>query len=134
MIARLRDQIGAPDVRGHEKVPVCGQLAWTALGAVTITVWPAAAAWRPSWRPLSLSTRNTVIVTAAFLSWMIIGAQGSTAPVWPSGGLSGPDVLAIHRRARPEARRTRGRRPSTAWQGAHAGHRDKDAARQEEPR
>jgi hypothetical protein len=57
-------------------------LAWTVLGAVTITAWPAVAAWRPPQRPLLLRARTTVIVTVAFtvlLGWLVVETQDGTA-------------------------------------------------------
>ena len=54
-------------------------LAWTALGAITTTVWPAFAAWRPSRRPPILAVGNAVTVTAAFvalLGWLALETQG----------------------------------------------------------
>jgi hypothetical membrane protein len=53
-------------------------LAWTALGAVTIAVWPAFLAGRGP-RPLITSVRATVAVTTVFvalLGWLIIETQG----------------------------------------------------------
>ncbi|HEY2265179.1 MAG TPA: DUF998 domain-containing protein [Streptosporangiaceae bacterium] len=50
-------------------------LAWTVLGAVTITVWPAFATRRTSPRPLILSVCGSAAVTAVFvalLSWLFI--------------------------------------------------------------
>jgi hypothetical protein len=49
-------------------------LAWTVLGAVTITVWPAFAARRASPRPLILSVYGSAAVTAVFvalLGWLL---------------------------------------------------------------
>src|SRR5438445_4930059 len=49
-------------------------LAWTALGAVTITVWPAFAARRAAPRPLILSACGSAAVTAVFvalLGWLL---------------------------------------------------------------
>ena len=49
-------------------------LAWTMLGAVTITVWPAFAARRASPRPLILSACGSAAVTAVFvalLGWLL---------------------------------------------------------------
>jgi hypothetical membrane protein len=50
-------------------------LAWTSLGAVTITVWPAFAVQRTTPRPLILSVRASLTVTATFialLGWVLI--------------------------------------------------------------
>src|SRR5712672_841993 len=49
-------------------------LAWTVLGAVTITVWPAFTARRTSPRPLILSACGSAAVTAVFaalLGWLL---------------------------------------------------------------
>lgn len=59
-------------------------LAWTALGAATIAVWPAVAAGRRSPRPLLMTARGSAVVTAVFLAllgWLIIETQ--------AGGLLG---------------------------------------------
>ncbi|HEY5358585.1 MAG TPA: DUF998 domain-containing protein [Streptosporangiaceae bacterium] len=56
-------------------------LAWTALGAVTIAVWPAFLARRGP-RPLVTSVRATIPVTTVFvalLGWLIIETQGGAA-------------------------------------------------------
>ena len=55
-------------------------LAWTALGAVAIAVWPAFAARRAPPRPLILSY-GCVVVTAVFivlLGWLVIETQGGS--------------------------------------------------------
>ena len=57
-------------------------LAWTALGAVAIAVWPAFAARRAPPRPLILSSYGCAIVTAVFialLGWLVIETQGGSA-------------------------------------------------------
>ena len=56
-------------------------LAWTALGAVAIAVWPAFAARRAPPRPLILSSYGCAIVTAVFialLGWLVIETQGGS--------------------------------------------------------
>src|SRR5580700_2922545 len=56
-------------------------LAWTALGAVAIAVWPAFAARRAPPPPLILSSYGCAIVTAVFialLGWLVIETQGGT--------------------------------------------------------
>jgi hypothetical protein len=73
-------------------------LAWTALGAVAIAVWPAFVARRGSPRPLILSSYGCAVVTAVFLvllGWLVIETQGgadlglaerlsvSTETCWP---------------------------------------------------
>jgi hypothetical membrane protein len=57
-------------------------LAWTALGAVTIAIWPAFTARPGSSRPLILSVRGAAAVTVVFvalLAWLVIETQGGTA-------------------------------------------------------
>ncbi len=56
-------------------------LAWTALGAVAIAVWPAFVARRAPPRPLILSGSGRAVVTAVFmalLGWLVIETQGGT--------------------------------------------------------
>ena len=73
-------------------------LAWTALGATAIAVWPAFVARRAQPRPLILSSYGCAVVTAVFLvllGWLVIETQGgadlglaerlsvSTETCWP---------------------------------------------------
>jgi len=73
-------------------------VAWTALGAVAIAVWPAFVAWRAPPRPYLLGRRGCAVVTAVFLvllGWLVIETQGgadlglaerltvSTETCWP---------------------------------------------------
>jgi Protein of unknown function (DUF998) len=54
-------------------------LAWTALGAVALAVWPAFVARRAPPRPLILSGYGCAAVTAVFLvllGWLVIQTQG----------------------------------------------------------
>ena len=56
-------------------------LAWTALGAVSIAVWPALAARRTGLRPRVLSVYNSAAATAVFvglLGWLVIEAHGGS--------------------------------------------------------
>jgi Protein of unknown function (DUF998) len=56
-------------------------LAWTALGAAALAVWPAFAARRGPPRPLILSSHGCAAVTAVFialLGWLIIETQGGS--------------------------------------------------------
>jgi hypothetical membrane protein len=56
-------------------------LAWTALGAVALAVWPAFVARRAPPRPLILSGHGRAVVTAVFivlLGWLIIETQGGS--------------------------------------------------------
>jgi hypothetical protein len=58
-------------------------LAWTALGAVALAVWPAFAARRapPRPRPPILSSYGRAVVTAVFialLGWLVIETQGGS--------------------------------------------------------
>jgi hypothetical membrane protein len=57
-------------------------LAWTSLGAVAITVWPAFTARPGPSQPLILRFRGAVAVTAVFLAllaWLVLETQGGTA-------------------------------------------------------
>ena len=65
--------------------PVLGStpqhLAWTALGAVVIAVWPALVARRAPPRPLILSSYGCAVVTAVFialLGWLVIETQAGS--------------------------------------------------------
>jgi hypothetical protein len=120
-------------------------LAWTALGAVTIAVWPAVASWRAPRRPVLVSARSSAIVTMLFvalLSWTFletrVGADlGLAERLTCSIQTSWPFVVALTlRRAtphtphanprisvtylgmQPAARRTIPSSPVSAW---HAG-------------
>ena len=56
-------------------------LAWTSLGAVAITVWPALVARRAPPRPPIMSSYGCAVVTAVFivlLGWLVIETQGGT--------------------------------------------------------
>ena len=56
-------------------------LAWTALGAITIAVWPAFTARRASPRPLILGIGGSAAATAVFtvlLGWLVIQAHGGS--------------------------------------------------------
>lgn len=56
-------------------------LAWTALGAATITVWPAFTARRGPGQPLILTARGAAVVTAVFLAllgWLLLEARDGT--------------------------------------------------------
>jgi hypothetical protein len=56
-------------------------LAWTALGAVAIAVWPAFVARRAPPRPLILSSYGCAVLTAVFialLGWLVIETQGGS--------------------------------------------------------
>ena len=56
-------------------------VAWTALGATAIAVWPAFVARRGSPRPLILSSYGCAMVTAVFLvllGWLVIQTQGGS--------------------------------------------------------
>ena len=57
-------------------------LAWTSLGAVAITLWPAFTARRAPSQPLILRARGAGAVTAVFLAllaWLVFETQGGTA-------------------------------------------------------
>lgn len=56
-------------------------LAWTALGAATITVWPAFTARRGPGQPLILTARGAAVVTAVFLAllgWLLLETRDGT--------------------------------------------------------
>jgi Protein of unknown function (DUF998) len=56
-------------------------LAWTALGAVVLAIWPAFVARRAPPRPLILSSYGCAVVTAVFialLGWLVIETQGGS--------------------------------------------------------
>ncbi|HTT55399.1 MAG TPA: DUF998 domain-containing protein [Streptosporangiaceae bacterium] len=56
-------------------------LAWTALGAATITIWPAFTGRRSPGQPLILGTRGAAVVTTVFaglLGWLLIETQQGT--------------------------------------------------------
>jgi Protein of unknown function (DUF998) len=59
--------------------PTAAHLAWTALGGITIAIWPAVAAWRLEERPLVLSTRPSVAVSVLFVglfAWVVLETRG----------------------------------------------------------
>lgn len=56
-------------------------LAWTALGAATITVWPAFTVRRGPGQPLILTARGAAVVTTVFLAllgWLLLEARDGT--------------------------------------------------------
>jgi hypothetical membrane protein len=93
-------------------------LAWTALGAVAITIWPAFTARRAPSQPLILRFRGAVAVTALFLAllaWLVFETQGGTALGLAERLVSSVQVtwplivaLALRRTARPRG-----------WPGEH---------------
>jgi hypothetical protein len=59
--------------------PTATHLAWVAIGAVTIAIWPAVAGWRLSDRPLVLSGWSSVMVSVMFLvllAWVLLETRG----------------------------------------------------------
>jgi hypothetical protein len=78
-------------------------LAWTALGAVTIAVWPAFVAQRTSPRPPILSIYGSATVTAVFvalLGWLVIetrwgGTLGLAERLCLSAQTSWPFIVAV---------------------------------------
>lgn len=55
--------------------PTSLHLAWTAVGAVTIAVWPAVAGWRAPPRPVITGARGPAMVTMVFvalLAWVVV--------------------------------------------------------------
>ena len=56
-------------------------LAWTVLGAATITVWPAFTARRGPGHPLILTARGAAAVTVIFLAlsgWLLVETRDGT--------------------------------------------------------
>ena len=101
-------------------------LAWTALGAVALAVWPALVVRREPPRPLILSGYGCAVVTAVFvalLGWLVIETQGgsdlglaerlflSTETCWPF-------IVAIALR---QALRTAGRATDDSARPARSG-------------
>lgn len=94
-------------------------LAWTVLGAVTITVWSAFAARRAVPRPLILSVHGSAAVTAVFmaqLGWLLAETRGGSvlglAERLTSIQTCWPFVIAV------ALRRTRRPRPGLAIGGS----------------
>src|SRR6266700_3347145 len=95
-------------------------LAWTVLGAVTITVWPAFAARRASPRPLILSVHGSAAVTAVYvaqLGWLLAETRGGSVlglaeRLTTSIQTCWPFIIAV------ALRRTR--RPRPSWPSAGA--------------
>jgi hypothetical protein len=64
------------------KGPTQQHLAWTALGAITIAVWPVFVARRTPRRPLILNFYGSAAVTAVFvalLGWLVVETHGGSA-------------------------------------------------------
>jgi RNA polymerase sigma factor (sigma-70 family) len=105
-------------------------LAWTVLGAVTIAVWPAFAAWRASPRPLILSVYGSAAVTAVFvalLGWLLAETRdgsvlGLAERLTSSIQTCWPFIIAV------ALRRSRRRCPGLAI-GRSGGVKDGAAAR-----
>ena len=80
-------------------------LAWTALGAAALAVWPAFAARCAPPRPLILSSYGSAVVTAVFialLGWLVIETQvgvglGLAERVFLSTETCWPFIVAIAR-------------------------------------
>jgi hypothetical protein len=78
-------------------------LAWTALGAAALAVWPAFATRRAPPRPLILSSYGSAVVTAVFmalLGWLVIETQvgvdlGLAERVFLSTETCWPFIVAI---------------------------------------
>jgi phosphatidylinositol dimannoside acyltransferase len=59
--------------------PTTAHLAWTAVGGVTIAIWPAVAGWHLQERPLVLSARPSIVVSVLFvglLGWVALETRG----------------------------------------------------------
>jgi hypothetical membrane protein len=62
--------------------PTAVHLAFTVVGGITITIWPAVAGWPDPRRPPIMSLRSCIIVTAAFvvlLGWTVLETRGGSA-------------------------------------------------------
>ncbi|HEY1698962.1 MAG TPA: DUF998 domain-containing protein [Trebonia sp.] len=91
-------------------------LAWTSLGAVAITVWPAFTARRAPSQPLILRFRAAAAVTAVFLAllaWLVFETRGGTALGLAERLVSAVQVtwplivaLALRRAAGPRGRQS----------------------------
>ena len=116
--------------------PTPQHLAWTALGAVTITVWPAFTTRRAPPRPPILSIYATTVVTAAFiglLGWLVAETQDGNAlglaeRLTEAIQDSWPFIIALSlRRTAVRTRRPGQRRPLS--QGAGGVRKSKRSAR-----
>ncbi|MBO0806896.1 MAG: DUF998 domain-containing protein [Actinobacteria bacterium] len=113
--------IAASPVTAHGPTPL--HQAWTALGAVTIAIWPAVAGWGAPPRPVVVSVRGSAIVTMLFialLGWVVLethgGGLGLAERVASSVQTSWPFVVALmlHRVTPPRTSRLPGRQPAPA--------------------
>jgi hypothetical membrane protein len=122
--------------------PVVGttpqHLAWTSLGAVTITIWPALATRRASPRLLILSFGGSAAVTivfAALLSWLVFETQGGpdlglAERLTSSVQTSWPFIVAVTlQRSTPQLGTVRPATANSARPGGQSGR----ATRQREP-
>jgi len=72
-IATSPEPVGGP-------TPV--HLAWTIVGGITITIWPAVVGWPDQRRPPIMSLRSCIFTTAAFvvlLGWTVLETRGGSA-------------------------------------------------------
>jgi Protein of unknown function (DUF998) len=120
--------IAASPEPAHGSTPQ--HLAWTALGAVVITAWPAFTARRAPRGPLILSPAGTAAVTAAFaalLGWLIYETQGGgdlgvAERLVSSVQISWPFIVAVAlRRSSSRASRPGAPGPAAAQSGGHQG-------------
>jgi len=117
----------APDTGGGPTAP---HIAFTVIGAVTITVWPAIAGWHAPLRPWAIGARGSLLVTLALsvmLAWVVVQTQDGTvlglaerlttslATTWPfvvallrwrpgTAGLPGATEVAVQGAAAAERR------------------------------
>ncbi len=59
--------------------PTAMHLAWTAIGGITIALWPAFASQPEPGKPLILTSRGSAVVTAVFVAmfgWVLLETQG----------------------------------------------------------
>jgi hypothetical protein len=109
-------------------------LAWTALGAATIAVWPAFVAQRISPRPRILSVYGSATVTAGFLGllgWLVYETQGGDAlglaeRLYLSAETAWPFIVAVALR-RTDITATRQELPAANLPAANLPARDPQA-------
>jgi len=102
-------------------------LAWTALGAATITVWPAFTVRRGPGQPLILTARGAAFVTAVFvalLGWLLLETRdgtllGLSERVMSAVQTSWPFIVALAMRQAAAAGLPGPRSPGLPSQASH---------------
>jgi hypothetical protein len=117
--------------------PTGGHLAWTVVGAVAITVWPAFTARRASQRPLVLSVYGSAAVTAAFvamLGWLLAETEdgsvlGLAERLTTSIQICWPFIIAValrrHRASGPGRHRRKRGHPAPSGDDGKRPRRDR---------